>query len=73
MNMSKGINDPNKLPEDERDFQSQIRPKDFSEFVGPSKVKENLKIFIESSKRLKEPFYRSAGIGKNNSCKYNFK
>ena len=67
--MSKGINDPNKLPEDERDFQSQIRPKDFSEFVGQSKVKENLKIFIESSKRLKEPldhvlFTGPPGLGK---------
>jgi holliday junction DNA helicase RuvB len=66
----KGISDPEILPEeDEQNFTSLIRPKDFSEFVGQAKVKENLKIFIESSRRLKESldhvlFTGPPGLGK---------
>lgn len=51
------VNSVDKLPEDEfleNDFTSQIRPKSFGEFIGQDKVKDNLKIFIESSKKLNE-------------------
>ncbi|MBS1513385.1 MAG: Holliday junction branch migration DNA helicase RuvB [Bacteroidetes bacterium] len=53
----------------DRDFISIIRPKDFSEFLGQEKVKENLKVFIESSKILGESldhvlFTGPPGLGK---------
>lgn len=53
----------------ESDFTYLIRPKDFDEFVGQEKVKNNLKVFIESSKRLGEPldhilFTGPPGLGK---------
>jgi Holliday junction DNA helicase RuvB len=65
----KEISSPDVLPEDEQNFTSLIRPKDFKEFVGQDKVKENLKIFIESSKHLKESldhvlFTGPPGLGK---------
>jgi Holliday junction DNA helicase RuvB len=64
-----GINNPEELPEDQQNFTSLIRPKDFKEFVGQDKVKENLKVFIESSKYLKESldhvlFTGPPGLGK---------
>ncbi len=63
------INSPIKTPEDDKDFTTLIRPKNFSEFVGQDKTKENLKIFIESSRLLKEPldhilFTGPPGLGK---------
>jgi len=39
----KSINTPDALPEDEKDFTSLIRPKDFKEFGGDRKSKEDLK------------------------------
>jgi len=56
------------LPE-ERNFTSLIRPKNFDEFVGQNKVKENLKVFIESARRLSESldhtlFTGPPGLGK---------
>ena len=65
----KGLNNPEVLPEDEQNFTSLIRPKNFKEFVGQNKVKENLKIFIESTKQLKESldhvlFTGPPGLGK---------
>jgi len=72
MKSTKKINTPDKTGEDiiyEKDFTSRVRPKDFKDFVGQEKVKENLKIFIESSKRLKESldhvlFTGPPGLGK---------
>ena len=72
MKSTKKINTPDKTDEDiiyEKDFTSRVRPKDFKDFVGQEKVKENLKIFIESSKRLKESldhvlFTGPPGLGK---------
>jgi len=69
MKNRKGLNSPELLPEDEKDFTSLVRPQDFDEFVGQKKVKENLKVFIESSKRLKESldhvlFTGPPGLGK---------
>lgn len=53
----------------ESDFTSQIRPKKFKDFIGQDKVKENLKVFIESSKKLNESldhilFTGPPGLGK---------
>lgn len=57
------------VPEDDKDFTSRIRPRAFSDFLGQDKVKENLKIFIESAKRLNESldhvlFTGPPGLGK---------
>ena len=51
------------------DFISLIRPRRFSEFVGQDKVKENLRVFIESAKILNESldhvlFTGPPGLGK---------
>ena len=69
MKSRKSINTPEIMPEDEKDFVSLIRPQRFEEFVGQERVKENLKIFIESSRKLKEPldhtlFTGPPGLGK---------
>jgi len=53
----------------DKDFISVVRPKNFSEFLGQEKVKENLKVFIESSKILNESldhvlFTGPPGLGK---------
>ncbi len=53
----------------ESDFTSLIRPKKFNEFIGQDKVKDNLKVFIESSKKLNESldhilFTGPPGLGK---------
>ena len=64
-----GINTPEKISEDEKDFTSLIRPRSFDEFVGQAKVKENLKVFIKSAKTLGESldhvlFTGPPGLGK---------
>lgn len=46
-----------------------LRPRDFKEFVGQEKIKENLKIFISAAKQRKEPvehvlLHGSPGLGK---------
>lgn len=69
MKERKGVNSPQPQPEDEKDFVSLIRPSVFSEFTGQKKVKENLKIFIESAKKLGESldhvlFTGPPGLGK---------
>ena len=72
MKSMKKVNTPDKTEDDlihEKDFTSLIRPKAFSDFIGQEKTKENLKIFIESSKRLKESldhvlFTGPPGLGK---------
>ncbi|HRE41261.1 MAG TPA: Holliday junction branch migration DNA helicase RuvB [Ignavibacteria bacterium] len=69
MSKKKAIISSEFIPEDEKDFISQIRPKSFSEFLGQEKVKENLKVFIQSSKKLNESldhtlFTGPPGLGK---------
>lgn len=53
---------------EERDEQS-LRPRRLNEFIGQSKNKENLRIFIEAAKKRKEPLehlllYGPPGLGK---------
>ncbi len=65
----KNINSPDAIPEDERDFISLIRPTNFGDFTGQDKVKENLRIFIESARMLNESldhvlFTGPPGLGK---------
>lgn len=63
------INTPENTAEEDKDFISLIRPKTFEEFVGQDRVKENLSVFIQSSKILSEPldhvlFTGPPGLGK---------
>lgn len=55
--------------EDEREVERALRPKTFDDFVGQDRLKENLKVFIEATKRRGEPldhilFYGPPGLGK---------
>ncbi|HOK56128.1 MAG TPA: Holliday junction branch migration DNA helicase RuvB [bacterium] len=50
-------------------YENTVRPRNFEEFIGQNKVKENLKVFIEAAKNRKEVldhilFYGPPGIGK---------
>ena len=52
-----------------------LRPKTLSEYIGQTKVKENMKVYIEAAKKRGEPLdhvllYGPPGLRKNNSCKY---
>jgi holliday junction DNA helicase RuvB len=55
-------------PEEER-VENTLRPKTLDEFTGQDKLKENLKVFIQSAKQRGEPldhclFYAPPGLGK---------
>ncbi len=39
---------------DERDFESSVRPRRFNEFIGQTKNKENLKVYIQAARERKE-------------------
>ena len=65
--MTRPILTPDKKPEDLSD--TQLRPQRLSEFVGQSKVKQNLSVFIEAAKARKEAldhvlFAGPPGLGK---------
>jgi len=65
--MTRPILTPDKKPEDLSD--TQLRPQLLSEFVGQSKVKQNLSVFIEAAKGRKEAldhvlFAGPPGLGK---------
>jgi holliday junction DNA helicase RuvB len=69
MKERKGVTNPDTSKDDDKDFVSLIRPKVFSDFTGQDKVKENLKVFIQSSKKLGESldhvlFTGPPGLGK---------
>lgn len=64
---------PNKLSpeivEDDKKYDVTLRPKVIDEYVGQTKIKENLSIFIEAARRRGEPldhvlFYGPPGLGK---------
>jgi len=53
----------------EKRFDYTLRPRTLEEFVGQTKLKENLKIFFEAARKRKEPldhclFYSPPGLGK---------
>ncbi len=48
------VTDPKAIP-DEMQSESRLRPRTLAEFVGQTKVKENLAVFIEAAKRREEP------------------
>ena len=54
---------------EEQNFESSLRPTRWSEYIGQEKIKNNLKIFIEASKKRGEPldhvlFFGPPGLGK---------
>ena len=53
----------------EENLETSIRPKLLEEYIGQSKVKENMKIYIEAAKKRGEPLdhvllYGPPGLGK---------
>ena len=53
----------------EERMENSLRPKTLNEYIGQDKVKENMKIYIKSAKKRKEPldhclFYGPPGLGK---------
>jgi len=48
------VTDPKAVPE-EIQSESRLRPRTLAEFVGQTKAKENLAVFIEAAKRREEP------------------
>ncbi len=65
--MTRPLVTADKRPEDQAD--TQLRPQRLSEFVGQTKNKENLSVFIEAAKQRKEPldhvlFAGPPGLGK---------
>lgn len=51
---SERINDPG-VRDSERGDEVALRPRQFDEFVGQEKIKENLRIFVEAAVRREEP------------------
>ena len=54
---------------EDRHYESGLRPKLLDEFVGQTKLKKNLKVFIEAARRREEPldhvlFFGPPGLGK---------
>lgn len=63
------ITNPRKTAED-KVLDRTLRPKRWSDFVGQKRIKKNLKVLLEASKKRREPcpehvlFYGNSGLGK---------
>jgi len=67
--MEERITTPTVKNEEEIKFDLTLRPRTLEEFVGQTKLKENLRIFFEAAKKRREPldhclFYSPPGLGK---------
>ena len=63
------ITNPELEDSQEERLENSLRPKTLDEYIGQSKVKENMKIYIEAAKKRGEPldhclFYGPPGLGK---------
>lgn len=63
------ITNPNLENNEEEILEKSIRPQNLSEYIGQTKVKENMKIYIEAAKKREEPLdhvllYGPPGLGK---------
>ena len=61
--------DPELINEEENRLENSLRPKTLSEYIGQTKVKENMKVYIEAAKKRSEPLdhvllYGPPGLGK---------
>ncbi len=68
MNEENRIINPENLSPEEK-LENSLRPKYLDEFIGQQKLKNNLKVFIEASRKRNEPldhclFYAPPGLGK---------
>jgi Holliday junction DNA helicase RuvB len=68
MVQSERISSPQRIAGDER-LDEQVRPKTLADFVGQTRLKENLRVFIEAAKLRKEPLehvllFGPPGLGK---------
>ena len=59
----------NQLKDEDLEFESSLRPGQMNEFIGQSKIKENLSVFIEAAQKRREPldhilFFGPPGLGK---------
>ena len=59
--------------EEER-MENTLRPKTLNEYLGQTKVKESMKIYIEAAKKREEPLdhvllYGPPGLRENNTCR----
>ena len=60
---------PNVVDDQESQQENVLRPKNLNEYIGQTKVKENMKIYIEAAKKREEPLdhvllYGPPGLGK---------
>lgn len=56
-------------PQAEQEFENNLRPKDFANYIGQERLKQNLKLAIEAAKKRGEPLdhillYGPPGLGK---------
>lgn len=56
-------------PEEEKELENTLRPRDFDSYIGQEKLKENLKLAISAAKKRNEPIdhvllYGPPGLGK---------
>ena len=76
--MDNNLVNPNLTDDKEELQENALRPQKLNEYIGQNKVKENMKVYIESAKKRKEALdhvllYGPPGLRKNYSCKYNCK
>ena len=69
MDESENIFFPSVTDEIEEKLENSLRPKTLEEYIGQTKVKENMRIYIEAAKKRKEPLdhvllYGPPGLGK---------
>ena len=62
----------------EERLEKTLRPQSFDEYIGQSKVKENMEIYIEAAKKKRRTTRSllvlwTTRFRKNNNCKYNCK
>ena len=55
MDESENIFFPSVTDEIEEKLENSLRPKTLEEYIGQTKVKENMRIYIEAAKKRKEP------------------
>jgi Holliday junction DNA helicase RuvB len=56
-------------PEEEKELENTLRPKDFANYIGQARLKQNLKLAIDAAKKRSEPLdhvllYGAPGLGK---------
>ena len=69
MEENKKITNPSLENNTEEKQENELRPRKLDEYFGQTKVKENMKVYIEAAKKRKEPLdhvllYGPPGLGK---------